>query len=122
MPQCVLVVEDDRDTATLLSILLRSEGYALRLAETLADAHQSLAADPPPALVLLDVVLPDGDGLSLCPIIRQRWPHLPIVVVTAAPDPRTRASAATAGCPELLAKPFDPDVLVARVRELIGPP
>lgn len=122
MRHCVFIIEDDDDIATLLSMLFGSEGYAVRWAATLAEAREILASGLAPTVVLLDVVLPDGDGITLCPVIRQRYPDVPILVVTARPDARTRAAAQTAGCPDVLAKPFDPDALLATVKALIGSP
>lgn len=122
MPQRVLVVEDDPDTAMVLDLSLRGEGYAVRLVASRLAAYRTLAAEPPPDLVLLDVALPDGDGLSLCPVIRQRWPALPILVVTARADALTRTVALSAGCTDVITKPFDPDLLLARVGSVIGPP
>lgn len=122
MSLLILVVEDDPDVAALLAMVLEHGGYTVRLASTLAEAHRALADSSPPALVLLDVVLPDGDGLTLCPAIHRRWPHLPVLVVTARPDPATRAAAAAAGCPDVIPKPFDPDELLVQVQASIGPP
>ncbi|HEX7127776.1 MAG TPA: response regulator [Thermodesulfobacteriota bacterium] len=122
MPKRILVVEDEVDCAQLFRFLLEPEGYAVQVAFTLAEAHQALAQGPPPALVLLDLVLPDGDGLSLCPVIRRRWPSLPVFVVSARGDAATRQAVLAAGCTAFLAKPFDPDAVLAQVRAQIGQP
>jgi DNA-binding response OmpR family regulator len=121
MPQRVLVVEDDPDTAVLLSVLLRAEGYDVRIVTTLAEARAAVAATAP-ALVVLDLVLPDGDGLALCPDLLRRQPHVPVLVVTARVAAETRAAALAAGCTAFIAKPFDLDEIVAQIRGSIGPP
>lgn len=119
MPQCILVVEDDLDCTQVFTVLLEAEGYDVRVASSLRDAYQSLARCTPPALILLDVVLPDGDGLNLCPPVRRRWPHLPVIVVSARADPRTRRAALASGCTEFLSKPFDPDEILARIDQVL---
>ncbi len=111
----ILVVEDEPDIATILTLMLESAGYEVSVAETIGGAHHALAVCPPPALTLLDVVLPDGNGLDLCAVLHRRWPGHPILVLTARPDPATASAAAAAGCPEVIAKPFDPDAVLGRV-------
>ncbi|HEY8369399.1 MAG TPA: response regulator transcription factor [Thermodesulfobacteriota bacterium] len=121
MPQRVLVVEDDPDTAALLSLLIRTEGYEAHVVATLHDARAALA-DVAPALVVLDLVLPDGDGLALCADLRGRRPMVPFVVLTARVDASTRAASLAAGCTAYIAKPFELEEIVAEIRAAIGPP
>lgn len=122
MPLLVLVVEDDPDVAALLRMILEHTGYAVQSAATVAEAQRVLRERPPPALVLLDLVLPDGDGLEVCETIRRHWPLLPVLVVTARADPAVHGQAAAAGCSEVILKPFDPDALLSRVQARIGIP
>ncbi|HEX7126086.1 MAG TPA: response regulator [Thermodesulfobacteriota bacterium] len=121
MPQRVLVVEDDPDTAALLSLLIGTEGYEVHVVATLRDARAAFAGLAP-ALVVLDVVLPDGDGLTLCSDLRGRRPRVPVVVVTARVDAATRAASLAAGCAAFIAKPFELDEIVAEIHAAIGPP
>src|SRR5215470_11374555 len=81
----VLVVEDDAAIGSGLVEVLRDEGYEVRLVATAASALAQ-AEQVPPQLVLLDLGLPDADGLSVCRQLRGRFPDTKIVVVTARTD------------------------------------
>ncbi len=113
----ILVVEDEPDIATILTLMLETAGYEVAVAQTLGGARHVLAGSSPPALTLLDLVLPDGNGLDLCDALHRRWPEHPILVLTALADPGTARAATAAGCPEVILKPFDPDTLLACVAE-----
>ncbi len=108
----VLVVDDERHIVRALKIVLRSAGYAVEAAETKADALVSLAAHPPDALVL-DLVLPDGQGVEICTDVR-RWSGLPILVLSAVGDEREKVRALDAGADDYVTKPFGADELLAR--------
>ena len=82
----VLVVDDEPEIVRGLRIVLRDAGYAVEAASTKAEALASVATRPPEALVL-DLVLPDGDGVGVCKEIR-RWSRLPILVLSAVGDER----------------------------------
>lgn len=113
----VLVVEDDSAVARLLVELLSAAGYAVRTAATLAVAHAFLR-EWTPDLVLLDLVLPDGNGLQLC----ARAGHgglPPVVVCSARATPATRVQALRLGADDVIAKPFDADELLARVHAVL---
>jgi two-component system KDP operon response regulator KdpE len=113
----VLVVEDERHIVRALKIILRSAGYAVESAETKADALASLAARPPDAVVL-DLVLPDGQGVEVCKDVR-RWSRLPIVVLSAVGDEREKVRALDAGADDYITKPFGTDELLARLRAVL---
>ncbi|MCV2365793.1 response regulator [Paucibacter sp. DJ1R-11] len=113
-PQRVLVVEDDRKIAQLLLDYLRADGFA---ADSLADGEQALAAirqDPPDALVL-DLMLPGLDGLSLCRAVRE-FSAMPILMLTARVSEQDRLQGLDGGADDYICKPFSPRELVARVR------
>ncbi|HEX7126346.1 MAG TPA: response regulator [Thermodesulfobacteriota bacterium] len=116
----ILVVEDEPDIATILTLMLETAGYEVAVAQTLGSARHVLAESTPPALTLLDVALPDGNGLDLCHVLRRRWPEHPILVLTALADPATARAATAAGCPEVIVKPFDPDTVLASVAHRLG--
>ncbi len=119
MPQRVLVVEDEPDNAALLRIILQSAGYDVLLAADIATAR-SLLAGGPPDLVILDLVLPDGDGLELCRELKAGLPRLPIVVLTAWGWTAVREQA-LAECADLfMGKPFDLQELEAAVERLLA--
>ena len=113
----ILLVEDDREIRQLVGDLLRREGY--RVIEA-ADGRQAtrLAGQEQPALVLLDLMLPGEDGLSICRRLRAAGP-VPILMVTAKGDPVDRVVGLEIGADDYLVKPFDPRELLARVRALL---
>jgi two-component system, OmpR family, KDP operon response regulator KdpE len=113
----VLVVDDEPQIVRGLKIILRSAGYAVEAAETKADALASLSARPPDALVL-DLVLPDGQGVEVCREVR-RWSRLPIVVLSAVGDEREKVRALDAGADDYVTKPFGTDELLARLRAVM---
>jgi two-component system KDP operon response regulator KdpE len=116
-PPRVLVVDDEPQIVRGLKIILRTAGYAVEAAETVAEALAALAARPPDALVL-DLVLPDGKGVTVCQEVR-RWSQLPILVLSAVGDEREKVKALDAGADDYVTKPFGTDELLARLRALI---
>ncbi|MEK9752147.1 MAG: response regulator transcription factor [Rhodospirillaceae bacterium] len=114
----LLIVEDDELVQSLLGAYLRRDGFEISLAAT---GREMLAAIDSETidLVLLDLTLPDEDGLSLARQVRARS-DLPIVVITTRKGKSDRTAALAIGADDYLTKPFDPDELPARVRNLIG--
>jgi two-component system, OmpR family, KDP operon response regulator KdpE len=113
----VLVVDDEPQIVRGLKIILRSAGYAVEAAESKADALAMLASRPPDALVL-DLVLPDGQGVDVCEQVR-RWSRLPILVLSAIGDEREKVRALDAGADDYVTKPFGTDELLARLRAVM---
>jgi two-component system, OmpR family, KDP operon response regulator KdpE len=113
----VLVVDDEPQIVRGLKIILRSAGYAVESAESKAEALAALAARPPEALVL-DLVLPDGEGVEVCREVRQ-WSRLPILVLSAVGDEREKVRALDAGADDYVTKPFGSDELLARLRAVL---
>ncbi len=113
----VLVVDDEPQIVRGLKIILRGAGYAVEAADTKADALAALAARPPDALVL-DLVLPDGQGVDVCREVRT-WSQLPIVVLSAVGDEREKVRALDAGADDYITKPFGTDELLARLRAVL---
>lgn len=114
----ILVVEDVADITTLLSILLTAAGYEVVDAAEGAEALQR--AVPEPDLVLLDMLIPSPDGFEVARVLRALYPALPILAVTALTQPAQHARARTCGVNEIISKPFDPEHLIARVREWLA--
>ncbi|MDH6140586.1 DNA-binding response OmpR family regulator [Kitasatospora sp. GP30] len=114
-PLSVLVVEDDRDIAALLGRGLGREGYAVRHAGTGAEA---LRARPVPDVVLLDLGLPDLDGVEVCRRLRQES-DAAIIVVTARGEEADRVAALDEGADDYLVKPFGLAELLARLRAVL---
>jgi DNA-binding response OmpR family regulator len=115
----VLVVEDNADVRHLLDLLLRMAGYIGRIAEAADEARRALTLGAYD-LVLLDVRLPDGDGLEFCREVRASHPHVPVIVVSGDVRPHARDQALAAGAAHFVAKPFDPETLERVVRLTLG--
>src|SRR5690348_13415685 len=119
----VLVVEDTPEIARLIRRSLMLEGYQVEVAE---DGRSALAAirDQPPDLIVLDLMLPDIDGIEITRRVRalEEADHLmplPILMVTALDDVQDRVSGLDAGADDYLPKPFAIPELVARVKALL---
>jgi putative two-component system response regulator len=113
------VVDDEPGVTTLFERLLTQEGYAVRIA---TDAPSALAAVASfnPDVILLDVVLPGGDGFSLCQRLKQDAATrlTPVVLVTGLTDRENRIHGRQAGADDFITKPVDPQELLARVGSL----
>ncbi len=117
----VLVVDDDKEVAHLLARDLDAQGYTV---DTVGLAQHALAAagDTDYALMVVDLGLPDGDGLDLVRQIRQRGSHTPILVVTARRRVEDRVVGLATGADDYLVKPFALPELRARVTALLRRP
>ena len=117
MPATVLVIEDDQDLGRLLEYNLRVAGYRVSLLDCLKGAMDRIEAVSPD-LILLDVMLPDGDGFDFCKQIRARpaWAKIPILFLTARSEERDRVLGLEIGGDDYITKPFSTRELVARVR------
>jgi two-component system response regulator MprA len=114
----VLVAEDDRATRESLSLALELEGYRVR---AVADGAEALAAvtSEHPAAIVIDVMMPRMDGLSVCRRLRVRGDRTPVLILTARTQVSDRVSGLDAGADDYLAKPFSLEELLARVRALM---
>lgn len=115
-----IVVEDEPDIAALIRLSLDPDRYEVALADTLAEGRRLLAPGRPADVVILDCVLPDGDGLDLCRDLRAAGRWTPVIVLTARAAARDAAAAAAAD--RFVLKPFDPDELQRMVDDLLGQP
>ncbi len=113
----IMVVEDEADIASLLRDYLEHDGYRVSVHHNGSTVAQAIAADPPD-LLILDVMLPGEDGLSLCRQIRQSS-DLPIIMVTARVDEVDRLLGLELGADDYVCKPFLPREVVARVRSIL---
>lgn len=116
-PASLVIAEDDEFVQRLLAAYLGQEGFDVRLAGTGRELLAELDSDPCD-LVLLDLGLPDEDGLVLMRQIRARS-TIPIIVLTARQDREDRISALEMGADDYLSKPADPEELVLRVKNLL---
>ena len=114
MPQRILVVDDEAAIADLVEVYLQGEGFTVHKFHNAADALASVHAAPPD-LAILDVMLPDLDGFTLCRRIREQ--HLfPILMLTARGEDLDKITGLTLGADDYITKPFNPLELVARVK------
>jgi two-component system, OmpR family, phosphate regulon response regulator OmpR len=120
VPDRVLLIDDDPRLAQMLQQWLGGRGITL---EHRATGAGGLSAVGPRGdgldLVLLDLGLPDMDGLDLCRQLRARAPALPLIMLTARGDPEDRVLGLELGADDYLPKPFDPRELLARIRALL---
>ncbi len=113
----VLVVDDEPQILRALRTTLRGAGYDV---DTAADAGAALAAAAarPPQAVILDLVLPDGDGTDVCRELRT-WSDAPVIVLSAVGEERQKIAALDAGADDYVTKPFSVDELLARLRAVL---
>ena len=114
----VLVVEDDKAVRSSLERALRLEGYEVSVAVDGAAGLDAVAGTRPDAVVL-DVMLPLLDGLSVCRQLRQRGDRTPVLMLTARAEVSDRVAGLDAGADDYLPKPFALEELLARLRALI---
>jgi two-component system, NtrC family, nitrogen regulation response regulator GlnG len=110
----VLVVDDDASVRTVIAQALRRAGHDVMTADSLAAADRALA-DGAPDVLVTDVVLPDGDGLDHARRVAERFPDLPVIVLSARNTLATAVRATEAGAYDYLPKPFDLDALTLAV-------
>lgn len=114
----MLVADDDRAIRESLATALELAGYEVR---TCVDGVEALAATraQPFDLVILDVMMPGVDGLGVCSVLRAEGNRVPILMVTARTETADRVAGLDAGADDYVAKPYDPDELLARIRALL---
>lgn len=117
----ILVIEDYADTRELISSLLRKNGYHVLEAEDGVEGLLKASASYPD-LVIMDLALPEMDGVETSRRIRQmpKLSRTPIFVVSALLTKEVEADARAAGCNEVFAKPFEVHELIDRVRAVVG--
>jgi len=113
----VLLVEDDARLASMVADYLGEAGFRMDLAPNGAEAMRVIAADDFDA-VILDLMLPDADGLDLCRGIRAKS-DIPLLMLTARGDPLDRVVGLELGADDYLPKPFEPRELLARLRAIL---
>jgi DNA-binding response OmpR family regulator len=111
----VLIVEDDTAIATGLAATLKASGYAVDVTATLAMASAALRVEPFD-LVLLDLSLPDGDGLDWLRHVRRSGSVMPVLIMTARDTLPDRVAGLDEGADDYVVKPFEPEELLARMR------
>jgi two-component system response regulator BaeR len=117
MSAMIYIVEDEPELAQLVADYVRAAGYVPTVFGNGAEALAAIRSQPP-ALVVLDLMLPGLDGLSLCRAVRA-FSELPIVMVTARVEEIDRLLGLDTGADDYLCKPFSPRELVARIRAIL---
>jgi two-component system KDP operon response regulator KdpE len=110
----ILVVEDDRQISSFICYALKNEGFSCVTAYTGQEAMGKLLSEPP-GILLLDLGLPDTDGLDIIKMVRE-WSEMPIIIVSARDRDTEKAAALDTGADDYLTKPFSATELAARVR------
>ena len=116
----LLLIDDDARLTAMVGDYLRRAGYAVEVAGSLAEGRERIGRELYDALVL-DLMLPDGDGLELCRDLRAapRTRGLPLLMLTARGEPMDRIVGLELGADDYLPKPFEPRELLARIKALL---
>lgn len=110
----ILVVDDEKEIADLVEVYLRNEGYEVAKCYDGASALKAIEARQPHAAVL-DVMLPDTDGFTLCGEIRKNY-NFPVIMLTAKVEDMDKITGLTIGADDYVTKPFNPMELLARIK------
>ncbi len=113
----ILVVEDEASIASFVSLYLKNAGFEVRTAENGTDALTAVQTREP-SLIILDLMLPDLDGLEVCRRIRQNS-DVPILMLTARDEDVDKIIGLEVGADDYMTKPFNPRELVARVKSIL---
>jgi two-component system, OmpR family, response regulator len=117
MPRCLLV-DDDAEIRALVAAYLHRFGFSVLAVGDAATMRVALVREPFDVL-LLDLMLPDANGLDLCRWLRSAHPALPVLMLTAQGDPISRVLGLELGADDYIAKPFEPRELVARINAVL---
>ena len=113
----VLVCDDEPQILRALRVLLREAGFEVTPAATAREALDRAALEPPDAAIV-DLVLPDGDGVEVCRALRE-WSEMPIVVLSAVGEETEKVRALNAGADDYVTKPFGSSELIARLNAVL---
>jgi DNA-binding response OmpR family regulator len=115
--ESILVVEDESSIASFVALYLKNAGYGVRAVGKGTDALDQISSDPP-SLVILDLMLPDIDGIEVCRRIRKSS-DVPILMLTARDEDVDKIIGLEVGADDYMTKPFNPRELVARVKSIL---
>lgn len=123
MSKKILVIEDDSKVSFLIELILSKAGYQVVKLEDGDLASKYIAQQSPPDLVLLDIMLPYKDGYQLLQEMRSHpnWKPVPVVILSALAQGKDITKGLSLEANDYLAKPFQPDELLARIKKYIGP-
>lgn len=118
MRPCVLVVEDDPDVRLTTSLVLEAQGFKVREADSAEAALDLLGRGTSPDIAVVDVAMPGMDGIRLTKLLRDRF-GFPVLLLTARDLPSDVVTGLDSGADDYVTKPFDGEVLAARLRALL---
>ncbi|MBI5242094.1 MAG: response regulator [Elusimicrobia bacterium] len=119
MPANILVVDDDELIQSFCKTVLEGAGFRVETCGAVKEALESVRSDPPD-LLILDIRLPDGNGMEVCRAIRKAGSDAPVLFLTANRDLKTRLECFQLGAQDYLQKPFSIEELLARVKVHLG--
>jgi len=119
MKKRIHVLEDDKDIAFIIEFLLKDEGYEIQVSSTFKELKEKLK-DSIPDLFILDVMLPDGNGIDICRDLKTDvfTKHIPVIVMSA--NVRSKELSESVSPDDYISKPFDLDYIENRIKRLIG--
>jgi DNA-binding response OmpR family regulator len=119
----ILVIEDDPHIAKILQVTLEHEGFEVLVA---GDGQEGLkvAREEKPDLMLVDLMLPKIDGFKVCRLLKfdRKYKDIPVIILSARSEASDRELGRQVGAEFFMAKPFEPEVLIAKVREFLEIP
>lgn len=115
----VLLVDDDQELCELLSTWLQHDGFVVQARHSCQAALAALSEGLSPEVLVLDVMLPDGNGLELLKTLRQRQHNTPVIMLSARGEPLDRILGLELGADDYLPKPCDPRELSARLKAIL---
>jgi len=116
----ILVVDDEPDVVSLLTLMLKSQGYDV-IAATDGQSGLEKARTETPDLILLDIMLPRLDGYKVARMLKydEKYSHIPIIMLTAKVQEKDREMGMETGADEYMTKPFDTGTLLAKVKAIL---
>ena len=118
MPGKILIIDDDPDIVESMRVVLESKGYKIDAAENGEKGLEKIRVDKPD-LIILDVMLPGKDGISVCQELRKKKIDVPVLILTAKDTVRDKVLGLNSGADDYLTKPFAFEELLARIRVLL---
>ena len=120
MAKRILIVDDEADLVEVLALRLEANGYEVLRA---SDGQEGMdkARSEKPDLIILDLMLPKIDGYKVCRMLKfdEKYKKIPIILFTARAQEADKKTGEDVGCDTYITKPFDPQVLLAKIKELI---
>jgi DNA-binding response OmpR family regulator len=115
----ILIVDDEPDIAEVLGDRLEGEGYEVRIVHSARACYEAVAKETP-GLIMLDIMMPGISGLEALVELRERHPEVPVLMVSASTVRNAAREAVEKGAAGFVLKPFDPEDLMRKVREIVG--